>query len=51
MIDFAIAMVVLIAILLILQVVPLAEPFKRILSIVVGAVIVIWLLIPTRADK
>jgi hypothetical protein len=44
MIEFAIAMVVLIAILMILQVVPLPEPFKRILMIVIGAVIVIYLL-------
>lgn len=45
MIDFAIAMVVLVAILLILQVVPLPDPFKRILTIVVGAAIVIYLLL------
>jgi len=44
MIEFAIAMVVLIAVLLILQRVPIPEPFKGILTIVVGAVIVIYLL-------
>ena len=45
MIDFAIAVVVLVAILLILQVVPIPEPFKRILMIVLGAVVVIYLLL------
>ena len=45
MIEFAVAMVVLIAILLILQKVPIPEPFHGILTIVVGAVIVIYLLL------
>ena len=45
MIEFAIAMVVLIAVLLILQKVPIAEPFRGILMVVVGAVIVIYLLL------
>lgn len=44
MIDLAVAVVVLVAILLILQVVPIPEPFKRILMIVLGAVVVIYLL-------
>jgi len=44
MIEFAIAMVVLIAFLLILQKVPIPEPFHGILIIVVGAIIVIYLL-------
>lgn len=44
MIDFAITLVVLVAIILILQVVPVPEPFKRILMIVIGAVVVIYLL-------
>lgn len=45
MIDFAVVMIVLIAILLILQQVPLPESYKGILTIVVGAAIAIYLLL------
>ncbi len=44
MIEFAVAMVILIAVLLILQKVPIPDPFRSILMIVVGAIIVIYLL-------
>ena len=44
MIEFAIAIVILIAILLILQKVPIPEQFKGILMIVLSAIIVIYLL-------
>lgn len=45
MIEFATAIIVLVAVYLILQQVPLPEPFKQILTIVLGAVVVIYLLL------